>query len=201
MLNFNNELCEFKIIIGGFILSILLIIIGLLLYKKIYKKPLLFHKLIICILSIIVSCSCFYFIGDSNFKFYDRYGNEYLTAEEVPIYDKYGTKYVYRFIDPLNQEYVGEDGTIYSADNAFLTTGGYVEFIDVDELTFIHNELYISEKNYYVGENGEKYFMLTYPRWDHKGNLWLGFDKDFYSFDKATQDEYCLENNITTFSD
>lgn len=201
MFTFNNELCEIKFIINVVVLSILIIIIGLLLYRKFYKKSLLFHKLAICVLAFIISCSCLYFIGNYNFKFYDRYGNEYSTAEEVPIYDKYGRKYVYRFVDPLKQEYIGEDGTVYSANNAFLTIGGYVEFVDLNELTFIHNELYISEKNYYVDENGEKYFILTYPRWDHKGKLWLGFDKDFFSFDKETQDNYCQNNNIRSFID
>lgn len=199
MPHFNNELCEIQFTVGIVFLSILITVIGLLLYRKISEKSFIFHKFLIFILAIIISISSFYVIGNFNFKFYDRYGNEYSTAEEVPVYDKNGIKYKLSYGDPLNQEYVGENGNVYSADNVFLTQGGYVEFRNTDELTFVHNDLYFAEKNYYIDDEGEKYFMLTYPRWDYKGKLWLGFDKDFYSFDKQTQDRYCERNNIKTF--
>lgn len=142
------------------------------------------------------------FINNDFFEFYDRYGNSYSDATEIPLYDENGISYKLNYIDPLNQEYVGSNGNVYPAKDVFLTEGGFIVYKNAEDLEYVDYSILMGkgQKDYYVDDLGNKYYIIGYPRWDGKGKLWLNFDKDSYSFDKNTQDSYCQINGVTVFS-
>lgn len=216
-MKFNNEFYRNIFIIAELLIPATITLLYFLITKRKYNKAIINIKekqrklkkeiyilkiLFVWIISILLIFGYCKFINNSFFEFYDRYGNLYSDATEIPLYDENGVSYTMNYIDLLNQEYVGSNGNIYSAKDVFLTEGGFIVYKNAEDLEYVDESILMGkgQKDYYVDDLGNKYYIIGYPRWDYNGKLWLGYDKDLYSFDKKSQDEYCQKNNINVFN-
>lgn len=217
-MKFNNELYRNIFIIAEIFIPAVITLLYFLIIKKKYNKAVIdinenqrkFKKeiyilkiLFVLIISILLIFGYCKFINHNFFEFYDRYGNLYSDATEIPLYDENGVSYTMNYLDPLNQEYVGSNGNVYSAKDVFLTEGGFIVNKNAENLEYVDYSVLMDEeeKDYYVDDLGNKYYLVGYPRWDSNGKLWLGYDKDLYSFDIEIQNAYCQKNNVTAFND
>lgn len=217
-MKFNNELYRNIFIIAEIFIPAVITLLYFLIIKRKYNKAVIdinenqrkFKKeiyilkiLFVLIISILLIFGYCKFINHNFFEFYDRYGNLYSDATEIPLYDENGVSYTMNYIDPLNQEYVGSNVNVYSAKDVFLTEGGFIVNKNAENLEYVDYSVLMDEeeKDYYVDDLGNKYHLVGYPRWDSNGKLWLGYDKDLYSFDIEIQNVYCQKNNVTAFND
>ena len=97
---------------------------------------------------------------------YDLYGNAYSSTSDIPLYDKYGNEYFAKVNDDNTRTfYINKNGDIRDANDVYITTGGYIVFLEENK---IKNYVNLYEIIY---DNGEHYYAVIYPYWNKNGDL------------------------------
>lgn len=154
--------------------------------KKNKKKY--FLKTVMVLLIPTLICSSVYLIAGH--KYYDRNNNLYFSYTDVVLYDQNNNPYQLTECDD-DLYYINSDGSqkvIWK--NTFLTPGGYIVFINRDELEYIGSETYADEKGSIF------YQTLYWPYWNKQGDLLIDCGDKYKVYTCDEQNEYCRVNNI-----
>ncbi len=97
---------------------------------------------------------------------YDLYGNAYSSTSDIPLYDKYGNEYYAKVNDDNTRTfYINKNGDIRDANDVYITTGGYIVFLEENKIKSYVNLYEI------IYENDEHYYAVIYPCWNKNGDL------------------------------
>lgn len=160
------------------------------------KHAKIFVVIVVFILSFFVSCQWItldYMIKNT---VYDVYGNEYYSLTDVPLYDENSVKYhYYTNKDKTDFFYINEKGEKYDSKDVYLTTGGYIVFLEEDKIQS-YNGLYDT-----VYEDGEHYYAVIHPCWNEDGDLIVDPDAIMFSdgsiiITKEEQENYRNSHNV-----
>ncbi len=132
---------------------------------------------------------------------YDLYGNAYLSPADIPLYDEYGNEYYVKVNDDNTRTfYINKNGDIRDANDVYLTTGGYIVFLDENKIKSYVN-LYET-----IYDDGEHYYAVIYPYWNKDGDLIVDSDDTLFGennivISKQEQRDYQKEKGIKLFSE
>lgn len=120
-------------------------------------------------------------------RYYDMYGTEYETAEEVPVYDEAGN--VYKIAESENgfnyYTYFDQNGNEYDIEKCYISQDGYF-YYDAEDKLQDTDELYYYDKHFY-DENGNIYAHIDdCAFFDKNGRICIVYrgNKIRYAFDK-----------------
>ncbi|MDE5974728.1 MAG: hypothetical protein K2G73_08685 [Eubacterium sp.] len=106
---------------------------------------------------------------------YDLYGNAYSSISDIPLYDEYGNEYFAKVNDDNTRTfYVNKNGDIRDANDVYITTGGYIVFLEENKIKSYVNLYEI------IYDNGEHYYAVIYPYWNKNGDLVVDSDDTLF---------------------